>query len=354
MGRNAHYRVALAVANSLWTPFCFGQWTAIRLHPAGFDSSEVRGVTPTSQGGIASAPPSPSLWAGSSQSWTSLGPPLGGIWAMSGDHQAGNILVPNATHAAMWQGVGSSVIDLNPFPGANSIAYGIAGNDQVGLWWSSSPGHAALWHGSAGSMVDLHPDGMYESHANATDGYVQVGSVTTPQQITHAAMWSGTAASFQNLGAAIPGYSEIFGVAGGVQVGVANFGSGDRAILWHGSATGYQDLTPGNAGVASLAATTGPIQVGYANLFGSGITAGVWFGTASSFIPLQSYLPPGYAYSAATCVAELNGTCYVGGYAVNAVTGNREGFLWVGTVPAPGTGAVSIALIGAGRRKRSR
>ena len=68
----------------------------------------------------------------------------------------------------------SGFVDLNP-PGAIlSGARGVAGSQQVGFAavGGDATWHAALWTGTAASFVDL---GLGRSVANATDGSAQVG-----------------------------------------------------------------------------------------------------------------------------------------------------------------------------------
>jgi hypothetical protein len=107
-------------------------------------------------------------------------------------------------------------------------------------------------------------------------------------------------------------------------------------------------------GDSMLYATTGAVQVGVAHVPGSSfLHAGVWFGTAQSFVDLHEFLPPGYGSSAATGVYEDNGLSYVAGRALNAATGASEAFVWIG-VPAPGSGLALLPLVlAAGRRRRS-
>jgi hypothetical protein len=279
----------------------------------------------------------------------SLGGSVTGI--VNGAHGNGQVGLwssGSGGHASLWFGTPESRIDLHPATGAiGSEAAAISGNQQVGNFTPPVGGaHAALWFGSAASMVDLHPAGMASSRALATDGALQGGRFALPSGTRHAALWAGSAASFINMNPTGAISSAIEGMVPGEQVGFANFGSGNRAMIWRGTPQSAISLHPeGVAGVSGLYATVGSAQVGWANTYQYGLTAGIWFGTAESFIPLAPYLPPGYGSSSATSIAELNGTYYIGGYAYRIGTLDREAFLWVGQVPAPGAGAV---LLGAG------
>ncbi|MEX2218168.1 MAG: hypothetical protein WD749_05355 [Phycisphaerales bacterium] len=311
------------------------QWTLIRLHPEGFYRSEVLAVTPTTQLGQAHDADSrrhASSWRGSPGTWQSWAP-LATISGVGGGQQAGSISVgPGSGHACVWNGSAQFIVDLHPAGAAGSSASAVAGGQQVGEIYPPAGGaHAALWLGSASSMIDLHPAGMSGSSCYATDGALQGGYVELSSHALNAAIWGGSAGSFINLHPAGANHSQVNGMAAGVQVGEANFGSGNHAILWRGTAASYVDLHPAGAGVSGLRATTGSVQGGWANMVQTGFTAAVWFGTAESFTPLPS--PPGYFAPSATCVAELNGTIYVGGNAFSPETGTLQAFLWVGQAP---------------------
>jgi hypothetical protein len=108
-----------------------------------------------------------------------------------------------------------------------------------------------------------------------------------------------------------------------------------HAALWAGTAASWRDINPPSAGLSILFATCGIAQAGYANI-GGVITAGVWFGTAESFVRLDTYLPQGVYYeSVATSVSVADGMLYVGGYAANAGNSYREAYVWVAPVPGP-------------------
>lgn len=275
------------------------------------------------------------------------GPPsFGEVFGAWGDNQVGI----SSVGATLW--TPSGVVSLHPAGATYSAAHAISGSQQVGEF---NPvifqTHAAVWSGSSGSMIDLHPAGWAYSHARATEGGRQ-GGWTNTSGLLHAALWSGSAASHVDLDPGVGIGSRIFGMAGGEQVGsVIYVGAGDHAALWRGSAASYVDLNPAGAALSVLNGTCGVAQVGYANLGGVN-GAGVWFGTAASFLSIHQYLPPGYGQSVATSVAVENGILYVGGYAWNSAS-QQEAFLWTGPVPAPG----SLALLaGAGiltaRRRR--
>jgi len=173
-------------------------------------------------------------------------------------------------------------VGLNPGPNGDpmgysiSYAYGISGIQAVGDGQSNIDGqhHALLWTSpSSSSVVDLNPGAGYASIAHAVSGNQQVGTVNA-----NAALWTGTAASWVNLG----GYVAM-GVSDGTQVGIAN----SHAVLWHGTAASMVDLNPpqftaSQASGISLGQTVG---VGYFSHFNHAL---LWTGpSASSVVDLN-------------------------------------------------------------------
>ncbi len=146
------------------------------------------------------------------------------------------------THALLWTGLGSTLIDLNPAGSTESYAYGVHGGQQVGS--ASGPGtggaaHAMLWSGSAGQVVDLNPTGHTYSVADAIGAGQQGGSVfDEPAGVfEHAALWSGSPDTFTDLHPAWADYSYVVGVSDGQEVGNAGWHSPsiEHAVLWSGT-----------------------------------------------------------------------------------------------------------------------
>lgn len=198
---------------------------------------------------------------------------------------------------------------------------------QVNVWTAS------LWHGRPDSYVDLHPyhvtNGWNYSIAYAAYGAQQGGKVEFfDGEFTldaHAALWSGTSNSFQDLhpAQAPAGWmSTINGMAEQIKVG------GLLGVI-HGD--------PSNSYIAT--------------------TAGAWMGPANTFINLGDFLPEeytnSYAYGADWVSAE---ELWVVGQAQNTARLNfTEAMLWIYTVPEPS----AMVLFGgaamlAGRRRRRR
>ena len=356
--------------HQLWfiAAFAFGlhgrtlaQWTAIDLNGSGLTSSQVNAVVPGMQAGSALGFGNGDhaiLWSGSSSGWMDLTPTgaSADVYGMTPTQQVGSFRVPAGLHAAIWSGSPQTLIDLGFAAGRTGASLNATdGQEQVGRADTA----AYLWHGTAGSAVSLHPAGAALSNALAVadgheGGWIQLTNGSGPY---HAALWSGSAASFVDMNGAFL-ESQVLGMAAGQQVGWARpFGAGGPyAIVWNGTAASAVNFNPPGAGTSTLWATCGSAQAGSAPFAGFGGDAGIWFGTPGSFVDLAAFLPAGMFYnSAATCIAEQNGVYYVGGYASPAAGGGNHAFLWIG-VPSPGAGMI-LALgcaVFAHRHRRSR
>lgn len=188
-----------------------GSW--VDLHPQGqFSSSAAYGVSGGQQVGFAAVNgvPRAGLWSGSTASWVDLTPNfvLGEARATgtNGAHQIGFVTVGSAAtgrrHASLWSGSSDTWVDLQDgVPGLySSVALAISGDQQVGGGSVQGVYSALLWQGSAASCVNLHRPEWGYSEALATDGAFQVGHVTVPSLGLTASLWSGSAASWENLG----------------------------------------------------------------------------------------------------------------------------------------------------------
>ncbi len=241
-----------------------------------------------------------------------------------------SLLAPAVT--ASW-----SVTYLNPpgLDGANgSFGYGIGAGQQVGyLPRSANIGHAALWTGSAASWVNLHPGGAwFSSYAHDADGGQQVGYVEG-WDILHAALWSGSAASFVDLHPSGWFGSTAWGISGGQQVGyVYSWDLNPRAGRWSGSASSFVQLHPAGWYGSVALGTHGGQQVGY--VFGTDYVryASLWNGTAASWLNLN---PAGSTYSEAfdTFAGQQVGYARVGGVNRAALWNGTAGS-WVDLHPA--------------------
>ncbi|MDR3687869.1 MAG: IPT/TIG domain-containing protein [Fimbriimonas sp.] len=212
------------------------------------------------------------------------------------------------SHAALWHGSATSMVDLNPNGVYQSVVLGMDSQHQVGWQGPDYYGtaHATLWSGTAASAVSLEPSGFAQSKAIATSGPEQVGSGTSNAGAVHALLWHGTAASAidlnaSGLGAVSSAAEAVDGVAN-IQGGYVYLGSTyslPHACLWHGTAASAIDLNPQGYSGSECLAVSGPLQAGYGVTAANRSHAMVWKGSSSSAIDLHSFLPAKYIASVA-------------------------------------------------------
>lgn len=268
-----------------------------------------------------------------------LSPPPGMLGAQrTTGHQgitAGQMVASGASntpqfyeHAILWNANGVGV-DLHPAGFLESIAVGTDGVHQVGRVPNNGRGlvsHAFLWSGTAASVVDLHPAGFHSSAAYGVQGNQQVGSgAFEAGGLPHALVWNGTAASAVDLHPAqFPGFqaSTAYGTDGTRQVGEAQ----NHAMLWSGSAASAVDLHPSgfSNSIAFDVSGTQQVGIGY-NLSTSKFNALLWTGSAASMVNLN---PAGYSES---YVSSTNGSKQVGHGFDSAATNNPSALVWSGT-----------------------
>lgn len=262
-----------------------------------------------------------------------------------------------SSRALARHGTAESAVLLHPAEGYTSTdARAVSSGMQVGLatHYQSGQIHAALWTGTADSFVDLHPAGATQSRGLATDGTLQGGWASLPGGGDHeAVIWSGTPESVINLAPDGALRSQVNAMAPGVQVGRFSYQSENpHAAMWSGSADSLIDMNPQGAIGLELYGTSGQIHTG-STIFSSFGNAGVWFGDdPNSFVNLHDYLPPEYFVSSALDVSMVGDTIYVVG---TATRGPTEAWLWVGTIPSPGTLPAlggGLLLLGKSRRRR--
>lgn len=209
-------------------------------------------------------------------------------------------------------------------------------------YWGNS--HAALWSGSAASFVDLSA-GFNATYCNGVHGGQQVGYGETfiyTVAIQHAIVWTGSAASRVDLHPMIFGYpfSKAMGVRSGQQVGfvsqihypIMDSGPvlGSHAVLWTGTATSAVDLTPAGYDSAQALATNGTQQGGWARvaLGASQMHAILWTGTAASAVDLNPAMFTDSRITALTDTKQV-GDGWVGpAYQAGSV---RHALVWTGT-----------------------
>ena len=233
------------------------------------------------------------LWTGSAASVVdlSLGPAgIGYATATDGDQQVGVVSGGIGGDAALWSGTAASFVNLNPSGYDQSYAQGVFGDIQVGYGTQHGGGtNALLWHGTASSftvlavgaeamgisrgqvvgltgnsrpgslrdaaiwnlanpstLIDVAPANTTASELFATNGTQQVGDYSTQAGVGtelpvdhHAAVWTGTTATFQPLPVptgdnwskaySIDGDGNILGVAG---IGSNGDASGVIPVMW--------------------------------------------------------------------------------------------------------------------------
>jgi uncharacterized membrane protein len=272
-------------------------------------------------------------------------------------------------HAVLWNGT-PSYLDLHPtnIPGvAQSAAYGVAGNQQVGyglVFSAVGPErrvrHAMLWNGTP-DAVDLHPTnlpGVTRSFAYGTDGVSQAGYASFTDSRVHALRWRGTseAVDLHPAGHESISDSVAYAVSGEQVVGYGQGfdspmgGTYFHALLWDGDGAPV-DLHPtALSELTSSAAlgTNGTRQVGYGQIGGpAGVRhALLWDGTPAA-TDLHLLLPAGFVSSEANTIdaaGNVFGTALDGAGRVHAIE-------W--SVPEPAAAsllpAVGLALL---RRRR--
>jgi hypothetical protein len=223
------------------------------VHPAGALDSTITGVgTGNQQVGYATygARPQATLWNGPTGAIVNLDNFLAGSAAtfahsVNDGQQVGYVQMnAGGTLAALWSGTAGSFVNLNPGGVDGSYANGVANGYQVGSTYANNGSDAAMWHGTAGSWVNLNPGIDYDSEAYGVGDGQQVGRIWhTVNGGPNAALWSGTAGSFVNLHPAGKVRSEAFGVDGGMQCGhVFLDAETDHASVWSGSAATWEDL----------------------------------------------------------------------------------------------------------------
>lgn len=285
------------------------------------------------------------VWSGSAGSavTVNLTPPGTSnvsIRDMNGSNQVGDAST-SAPHASLWSGTAASWVDLNPAGSLSSYARAFSGSQQGGQAHIGGVWRASLWSGTAASRIDMHPPGATHSDIRAMSGFQQAGIVFYGGTASQASIWSGSAASHVSIHPAGATRSIIHAISGPLQIGEINSAPSSRASLWSGTAASWVNLNPAGAFYSGAVAGVGLVQVGLAAL-GPNSHASLWNCTPGSFVNLHSFLPPGFSYSAATCIATDGFTTFIGGYAFNTVTNRSEAILWTRPWPAV-TGTLQLS-----------
>lgn len=272
----------------------------------------------------------PTMWNGGPSNATRLPIPSGFTGAdplaVSGNQVVGYgylNAIGNDQHALLWNG--TTPTDLHPAGLLDSRALAVSGTQQVGFANDGTTFFAALWTGTASSYQSLNPPGWSGQATGVWHG-TQVGYGGAG----HAVVWHGTPGSMVDLQPSGPGrdWSQAFGTSHGQIVGVANFGQVGHAALWTASsASSFVDLQPAIAISSELLATNGTQQVG--DDTGAGRPkAAVWHGSAASFEPLPDGIA-GQGYDETHALAIDNDGDIAGWMVSSTINHPQIPVLWV-------------------------
>jgi len=341
-------------------------WVVTNIHPGWAQSSSVaNGVSNGRIGGSATTPTllpdgrtlaldHPVVWTGPSWSPADLTPAgsvgggildvkndlmVGWYWHTFSCYAGGQWWTCGWQSASSWSGI-SPVFDeaVHSSGPEYDSAGGTDGQQFVGtLTYEYTEGNytsfAYLWS-SPSQGHSLHPSGVANSFAGAVDGNRQYGTIHTPYPgpVAHAAMWSGTAATFVDMHPAAYSRSSISGAGDGQAVGTAYIGDTGHALLWAGGPAAVVDLHPTGAGGSSATDVEGGLQVG--SVAGR---AALWRGSAESYFDLGAAVPSGMTASGANGVeVAADGTITVVGYAYNPSSARYEALVWRSVPGLPG------------------
>jgi hypothetical protein len=241
-------------------------------------------------------------------------------------------------HAVLWSN--GQALDVHPAAYTFSAISGRRDGLSVGYAGTPSTAQAAIvWRGTLASTLPVPFDSV-TGRAVATDGVQIVGYANEgdPERTigdVHALLWNAATGEVTDLGRD----RTLYGVGGGVQVGITTGSNGSTAALWRGTPNSFVNLHVQGQDVSVATATNGPIQVGYVGLdvrvrhegrprnirFYS---AGLWTGTAASF----TYLPSPYRHSFALAITGDGDTIVGYGNTTDAIGTPRDSHAvaWVG------------------------
>ncbi len=254
-----------------------------------------------------------------------------------GVEQCGYANYGGNSHAVKWTGTAASFFDMHSSSGFTwSTCLGTYGGQQVGFGerpvYTVTYQNALLWNG--GVVTNLHPTQLFYSFSKAFGisngqqvGYISnasypYGETLSYHPLSHAVLWTGTAASAVDLNPVGFTASEALATNGTQQAGWAFNGASQHAALWSGTPDTFVDLNPlgyNDSRITALTATqqVGDGWVGPMGAAGSVRHALVWSGTPESVVDLNQFLPPGYTHAVAT---GIDGNGDVVGYAYNTPT----------------------------------
>lgn len=215
------------------------------------------------------------------------------------------------------------VINLHPTGATASSVRGVGDGQQVGEAKVGGQWRASLWTGSAASWEDLTPSGSPLSQAYGVKdgrqvGFADVGEINN----RHAWVWSSSASSWVDLNVTEWSNSIAYSTHGSQQVGISTASGGWEACLWYGTAASWVNLAPVDSAYSVASDVYAGQQVGV-TVVGGQWRASLWTGTAASWVDLT---PAGASFSAAYGVhnGQQVGRATVDGFS--------HACLWYGTV----------------------
>jgi hypothetical protein len=332
------------------------QWSSTIMHPDGYFSSSIHGVSGNQRYGQAT--PTNETNAGiftGINTFTSLHPGSAvrsGAGPNTGGFQYGTADT-DGTRAARWDDNSASYQDWTPL-GAVQSAFFTAWNGFGGGWAQFDGGihQALLWNTGPNDYVNLSPIGAIDSAVCAIDGSGQYGDVTFGDDVARAAWWTGSAGSYVDLSPAGAEHSQIIGARDGLRVGQAIYGGNRHATVWADNNTTILDLHPAGASDSILMDTVETFQAGWTT-WGGIDKASFWNSSAGSYQDLHGSLT-GYVKSHAYAMQIWDGEIQIFGTAWTGNGDEHHAIMWSQPVPEP----ASLVCIGLGitgilaRRKR--
>lgn len=201
-------------------------------------------------------------------------------------------------HAAIWE---RSTGELHHVQPSGMEVGAVAATDGVQHVGSITPDpdggqfdpRPMLWNSISTGAISLLPAGMRGGTASAVDGGRQFGQVHLSFGTLHAAMWSGSAASFVDLNPSTASASGVAAARDGCVVGSATIGGVVHAWQFDPDDGGDGvDLHPAGATSSSLAGTALGLHVGTVDG-----RATLWVGATT--VDLHGLLDPRYTLSSA-------------------------------------------------------
>ena len=201
-------------------------------------------------------------------------------------------------------------------------------NGQQFGWWL---GHAAMWSGTGASFVDLHPTGAFDSAVTAAAIGRQGGNQRIVDLYPRATLWSGSAASAVMIHPPATKGSDLWAMTETHQGGQVWIDQPTplpdllHAALWNGTAGSFVDMNPPGHSDSIIRGMHGNHQVGWTHPPTTNFHAAMWTGTPESYRDMHPF-PGGLSLMYATC-----GSAQVGYVNSNVIGAGVKAGIWFGT-----------------------